>query len=388
MAVLGPRAQYLSGFVGCGNGRRGYSSVCRHAIRALPLLFACLLPGLSQSEPAPPSPALSGGPRLMPFTLAQNSTGSSQRSRVLEVQYDPVSDQLSIRADRTPLREVLREISERARVSIRVPDEKLLSEELPIEMKNVPVEQALRQLFRGFDSVFLYSAAVDPQRGTTPRRLDKVILFSRKAGGQIVERQFGTDPRPAVGPGAAPLAAARVQALREPGAEREREKALEALLETVRDRNSPSHYDAIAALHQLAPEKAVGALANLLQGDDGEMRVIAATGFGQIGDERAIYPLTTALTGNDPLARQVAANSLARIGGQRATDVLFQAYLGGDQRLKEAVAGAVAFHADEKSQEALAVVIARGPVPAATTAQAVIASTLPRQEGHDSDSRD
>src|SRR5712692_7686155 len=53
--------QYLSALVGRGNGRRGYLYVCRHAIRALPLLVACLLPWPAQAEPPaspPPSAAL------------------------------------------------------------------------------------------------------------------------------------------------------------------------------------------------------------------------------------------------------------------------------------------------------------------------------------------
>src|SRR3972149_4791713 len=53
MAVVGLGTQYLSGLVGLGNGR--------HAIRALPLLATCPLPGLAQSEPPPPSAALYGG---------------------------------------------------------------------------------------------------------------------------------------------------------------------------------------------------------------------------------------------------------------------------------------------------------------------------------------
>jgi hypothetical protein len=338
----------------------------RHFVRTLLLLITCLL-------------------------LAQSVTGSSQKSPVLEVQYDPVTDRLSIRADQTPLREVLREILQRVPVSIRVPDERLLSEVISVEVKSLPMEQALRRLFQEFDSVFLYSPAVEPQRGTNPPRVDKVILSSRKPGGQTVARQSGTDPRPATDPGGAALLRAVTNnnsALAAARAERERGKTLEALLATLSDKNSSAQYDAIAALHQLAPEKAVGTLANLLQGDDREMRVVAATGLGQVGDERAIYPLITALTGNDPLTRQVAANSLARIGGQRATDALAHAYLGGDQRLKDAVAGAIAFHADEKSQQALVLVIAGGPVPADTTPQAVIAGMLPRQEGLDSDSGD
>ena len=317
--------------------------------------------------------------------LAAGETGT-RKSSMLQVQYDPVSDQLSIRADQTSLQEVLKEISQRARVSIDLPNEELLGEALSVEMKDLSVEQALKQLLQGFNSAFLYSPAVDPQRGTAPLRLVKVILFSRKTG---------TDPGPAVGPGAALLRAVIdhnslsaktfVQALREPGTEREREKAVEALLETLSDKNFPSHYDAVAALHQLAPGKAVAALANLLQGDDQEMRVIAATGLGQMGDERAIPPLVSALIGNDPLTRQVAADSLARIGGEGATDALSQAFLAGDPGLKQAVAGAVAFHADETSQTALAHVIAGGPVPAGMTPQDVIASTLPSKEGHASD---
>jgi len=309
--------------------------------------------------------------------LAAEETGT-RKSSMLQVQYDPVSDQLSIRADQTSLQEVLQEISQRARVSIDLPNEELLGEALSVEMKDLSVEQALKQLLQGFNSAFLYSRA--------PLRLVKVILFSRKTG---------TAPGPAVGPGAALLRAVIdhnsllaktfVQALREPGTEREREKAVEALLETLSDKNFPSHYDAMAALHQLAPGKAVAALANLLQGDDQEMRVIAATGLGQMGDERAIPPLVSALIGNDPLTRQVAADSLARIGGEKATDALSQAFLAGDPGLKQAVAGAVAFHADETSQTALVHVIAGGPVPAGTTAQDVIASTLPSKEGHASD---
>ena len=358
----------------------GTRHIVRYFVRAFPLLVACLLPGLVQSEPFPPTT------RATPLLVAQNVTGSSQKPSVLEVQYDPSTDRLSIRADRTPLRDVLREISQRSPVSVRAPDERLLGEELSVEVTNLPVEQALRRLFQGFDSVFFYSPAGEPHQGTRLSRVDKVILFSRKAGSQTAARQSGTDPRPAVSPGAELLQATRLRALREPGADRERGKALEALLATLSDKNSSSQYDAIAALHQLAPEKALGALANLLQGNDPEMRVIAATGLGQMGDERAIASLITALTANDSLTRQVAANSLARIGGQRATDALYHAYLGGDQKLKQAVAGAVAFNADEESQEALAPVIAGGPVPSDTTAQAVIAATLPRKEGTDSDS--
>lgn len=380
--------------------------VRRRQVFALPLLAALLLPWSAETHapgtrPAPTSPVAirQDSPTNGSLALAQSPTGPSRKSSILEVRYDPVSDQLSLRADQTSLQEVLQEISQIARVSIDAPKEVLLSEELSVEMKDLSVERALRQLLQGFNSAFLYSPAVDPQRGTNPLRLVKVILLSRKASGQTVERQSGTDPQPAVGPGAALLRAvidnnslsakALVQALREPGNEGERERAVEALLETLSDKSFPSHYDAIAALHQLAPEKAVAALANLLHGEDQEMRVIAATGLGQMGDERAIHPLISALTGNDPLTRQVAADSLARIGGQRATDALFQAYLAGDQGLKQAVAGAVAFHAaDEKSQQALALVIAGAPVPAGTTAQAVIASTLPRKEGHASDNED
>jgi hypothetical protein len=377
---------------------------------AASLLTATLLPiaaGMASSAadagegPEVPAPTLPGARSatisLASLALTQNVTAPSPSS-ILEIQYDPVSDQLSIRADRTSLQAVLQEISQIARVSIDAPKEQLLSEELSIEMKDLSVEQALRQLLQEFNSAFLYSPAIDPQRETTPLRLVKVILLSRKASGPTVERQSGTDPRPAVGPGAALLRAvidndslsakALVQALREPAEDKEREKAVGALLETLSDKNFPSHYDAIAALHQLAPEKAVAVLANLLLGDDQEMRVIAATGLGQMGDERAIHPLMSALTGDDPLTRQVAANSIARIGGQGATDALFQTYLAGDQGLKQAVAGAVAFQADEKSQQALALVIAGGPVPAGTTAQDVIAGTLSRREAHGGDNED
>ena len=63
--VVGSGMQYLSALVGRGNGRRGYLYVWRrHAIRALPLLVACLLPWSAQAEPPalpPPSAALYRG---------------------------------------------------------------------------------------------------------------------------------------------------------------------------------------------------------------------------------------------------------------------------------------------------------------------------------------
>ena len=326
------------------------------------------------------------------LALAQNFTTPASKASSLDVRYDPNSDLLSVRADQRSLGEVLHEISRIAHVSIDAPDEALLSEKLSIEMKGLSMEQGLRQLLRGLNSAFVYSAAVDPQGGPSRSRLVKVILASGKASTPTLEHQPGIALRPAASPETALLRAvidndslsakALVQPLSEPGREREREQAVESLLETLTDKNFPSHYDAITALDELAPEKARAALANLLQGDDQEMRVIAATGLGQVGNELAIPPLMSALNGDDPLTRQIAANSLARIGGERATDALFTAYLAGDPGVKQAVAGAVAFHADEKSQIVLANVIAGGPVPAGKTPQEVVASTIPFKEGY------
>ena len=214
------------------------------------------------------------------LALAKNVTGPSPKSPILEVQYDPVRDQLSIRADQTSLWAVLQGIAQIARVSIdtpsETPEEQFLGEPLSAEMKDVSVEQALSQLLLGFNSAFLYSPAIDPQRGPTPVRLAKVIVLSRKASNQTVERDPGADPHLAVEPGAALVRSvvdknslsvkALVEALKAPARCTEREKAVEALLETLSDKNFPSHYDAIAALHQLAPAKRGGRLGECAPG--------------------------------------------------------------------------------------------------------------------------
>jgi hypothetical protein len=339
-----------------------------------------------------------------PLALSQNLTGPSRRSAILEVQYDPVRDQLSIRAERTSLQNVLAEISRKARVSIEALNADLPSEEISAEIKNLPIEQALKQLLRGINAAFLYSSAVDPLHETTPPRLVKVILStggaskqanviasSGNTGTQTVERQANTDSQRATDSVTALLRAvvednsasanALIAPLNEPGRERERDKAVAALLETLNDKNFPAHYTAMAALDELAPEKASTALAKMLQGNDQEMRVIAATGLGQLGDQRAIQPLMSALNGNDPLTRQIAADSLARIGGEMATDILVKQYLAGDPPLKQAIAGAIAFHADEKSQTVLANIITSGLVSPGATPQDTIASTLPVKHG-------
>src|SRR5262249_25767385 len=148
---------------------------------------------------------------------------------------------------------------------------------ISVELRHLAPERALREVLRGFNTVVLSSSAID-----SPIR---IILLSRI--------EASTESTPA----------------------KEGEQTVEALLETLHDKDMPARAGAIALLKGSAPEKAVAVLKHWLQGNDPESRVFAADQLGDVGGDRAIAALTPLLTEEDPRTRQVAANSLARIGG-------------------------------------------------------------------------
>lgn len=330
---------------------------------------------------------------------AEKPAAASQPS-ILEVVYDPASDLVSIRARHSSLGNVLQELAKKAHLSIDWRNDELVTESVSADIEAFPLEQALRQLLREFNSAFVYSSAGDTQTETATPRLARVILLSKSvrtaleahAGtGARAETKSAMDLRPAVDRGAeliraliennSLLAKDIVESLKESGQEEQREKAVQALVESLGDRDFRAYYGTLDALKELASEKAVEALTGFLQGGDQEMRVAALTGLGYLGDHRGIGPLSSALDTNDPRVRLVTASSLARIGGQQAMGILFQAYVAGHGHLKQAVAAAIAFHGDASSQQTLARLITGGQIPPGTTPRDVIASILPRDEG-------
>lgn len=342
---------------------------------------------------------------------AEKPAAASQPS-ILEVVYDPASDLVSIRARHSSLGNVLQELAKKAHLDIDWRNDELVTEPVSADIEALPLEQALHQLLREFNSAFVYSPASDTQTETATPRLASVILLSRRvrtaleahaATGARAETKSATDLRPAVDRGAELIRAliendshsakGLVESLKDSGRERERENAVEALLGLLNYKDfrasygavdpltefapEKAYYGALDALKELAPEKAVEALTQFLQGNDQEMRVAGLTGLGYLGHERGIEPLVSVLNANDPSTHLVTASSLARIGGERGPAILFRAYLTGDSDLKHAVAAAIAFHGDEAAKSALAHIITGGQMPEGTTPENVIRQSLP-----------
>src|SRR5262249_11626797 len=235
---------------------------------------------------------------------------------MLEVAYDRATGLLSIQARDTPLDTVLQALSKQVPFRLDAWHQELLNEPISVELRHLSLERALREVLRGFNAVFLSSSASDQ-----PIR---IILLSR------------------------------IQAATDPTTVKEGAQTVEALLETLHDKDLPARAGAIALLKGFAPEKAVAVLEQWLQENDPESRVFAADQLGDVGGERAIEALTPFLTEEDPRTRQVVANSLARIGGDSVRQSLIAAFREGDNALKLAALKAIASYGDETSQEALA----------------------------------
>lgn len=365
-------------------------------LMCLMALLGLFVASLAQGESVAVAPrVLSENTSGQPITqmVPENVTGPSPQPSILEVVYDRATDLLSVHARHAPLAAVLQQISQKAHLSIDSPKTEALAEQVSVDMKGLPLAQALRELVQRFNYAFLYSSPIDPHNKAAAPRLLKVILLSKTASGSSGVHPSKQEPttesksvvhrEPVVSQSAdliraiiennSPLAKDIVDSLKEPEKQEEREKTVEALVETLLERlnnnDLRSYSDALLALKELAPETAARALSHRLPADDRTTRVVAAAGLGFPGDERAIEPLVSALIGSDPWTRQAAASSLARIGGPRAMNGLFQAYLVGDNRIRHPVAVAIASHGDAHSQQALSRLIAAGQAPGEPAAE-------------------
>lgn len=292
----------------------------------------------------------------------------------LEVQYDRENDLLSVRARQIPLDTLLQEIAQKAGLSVESRKDEFLREPVSVELKGLPLEQALTRLLREFNSAFLYST------GTTTPRLVKIVLISKKSSmpfeAQAPKDEPGTERASTEGTSGidrpvsradelirafvekqSVVATAIIEELEKSGEEQQR-AAREALLETLKDRDFPAHHDVIAALKKLSAGKAVDALTNWLQGDDPQISMRAAMALGRLGDERAVDALRLALTAKDPVTRQAAASSLAEIGGDRAIATLLEHLSHQNAEIRRPVIGAISKSDDVRAAEALASVVA------------------------------
>ena len=325
-----------------------------------------------------------------PLAVAQNLSSPLPKPSVLEVVYDLATDVISIKSRETPLGTVLREISTKTHLTLSSSKE-VFDERVSVEFNRLPLDHALKRLLEGFNSTFVYGLVGDPARNAPNEapapRLAKVMVLSKKAAhsldahavhdqqtqarstyetkSTVYAELAGRDPAEVLRvliEGGPEVIKGIVNALREPWRDQEREKMVEVLLERLDNGDFVPSDAVLVALKELAPDAVRDALVKRLSGADPRMRALSAAALGRLGDEGAIEPLLSVLR-DDETTRRVAANSLVLIGGRRTMDALLQAYVAGDNNIRYPVSVAIASFGDERSQKALAKLIAAGLAP-------------------------
>ena len=102
-------------------------------------------------------------------------------------------------------------------------------------------------------------------------------------------------------------------------------KAVEPLIDALKDGNRDVQQAAAEALGEIGDPKAVEPLIEALKDGDEEIRRIAAKALGEIGDPKAVEPLIDALKDGNRDVQQAAAEALGEIGDPKAVEPLIEA---------------------------------------------------------------
>jgi HEAT repeat protein len=131
------------------------------------------------------------------------------------------------------------------------------------------------------------------------------------------------------------------------------ERAVEPLLQLLRDERQSVRSAAVSALEKIGDERAVEPLLQLLRDEKPFERQRAAEALGEIGDERAVEPLLQLLRDKDGFVRNATAWALRRFGDQRAVEPLLQLLRDENSHIRKTAAGALGRIGDERAVEPL-----------------------------------
>jgi len=104
-----------------------------------------------------------------------------------------------------------------------------------------------------------------------------------------------------------------------------RERAVEPILDMLRDREPIVRAGAAGALGDIGDRKAVEPLIDSLKDEAPSVRWGAALSLGKLKDKRAIDPLIQRLNDEDRIVRRIAAEALGNMGAASATGPLKEA---------------------------------------------------------------
>ncbi|MGB2727119.1 MAG: HEAT repeat domain-containing protein [Halobacteriota archaeon] len=131
------------------------------------------------------------------------------------------------------------------------------------------------------------------------------------------------------------------------------ERAVEPLINALRDADYTVQRGAAEALGKIGDKKAVEPLITTLKTEDEYLRERAAEALGEIGDKKAVEPLINALKDEDESVRSSATEALGQIGDARAVEPLIDALKDEDWYVRCNAAEALGEIGDKRAIEPL-----------------------------------
>jgi HEAT repeat protein len=127
------------------------------------------------------------------------------------------------------------------------------------------------------------------------------------------------------------------------------EKAVQALLEALRDKHKWVRNCAFGALGRSGNKQAVEPLIGILHDEDETMRWGAIKALRRIGDGRAVEPLIETLQDEGETARRDAADALGQLGAKQAVEPLIRALKDKSVHVKRSAAEALGWLGDARA---------------------------------------
>ena len=230
--------------------------------------------------------------RLDVQTTAGDAAGQRPATKAAPLVMISAEGRLSLRASRPLLSSVIREISSRLNLPIVVADA-LARERVTVQLSDVPLDDALKQLLAGYDAFYMYTA-----EETLPGRIAAIWVYRRGEGRDLmpvppeswasteeIEKRLD-DPDPEV----------RIRAL-ETLLERDGDGSLPAVLKSLADGEDPVRLATLGAAVDAGVEIPTARLTDLALGDPvAEIRFIAL----QELESRPEAASVAAVAQNDP----------------------------------------------------------------------------------------
>ena len=236
--------------------------------------------------------------------------------------YDADADRLTLRVRDVPMAEVLEAISQRTGLTFDTRPGLSLENRVTLRVERLPLDEAVRDLLRGFNFVLSYDSS---NAGVASSQLTRVLIVSaspseaiRQARADLLEDSTGAllDAVARNDRAAAKTLAEALRAFsRETGIPLS--SAADALLQNLDEGNVQSYAAALRILKELAPEQAAEELIRRLGDADAEGgsqgSVMAAWGLGVVGSDSSMVPLRKTLESPNHDLRLASANSLQQI---------------------------------------------------------------------------